>query len=389
MSRPSPFDGAISRRDFLRDTTAAFAVACGASALGQSSRSASAAAFGRDAETLRDIAASRGLLYGAAARQRVLATDSAFAAAFASECGLLVPEDDLKWDRVEPTSGAYDFARGEWLAGFAEAHRQLLRGGPLVWHQSLPNWISALGAATLVERALREHVTVVAGHFRGRMHSWDVVNEAVGPWDRRADGLRRTLWLERLGPNYMDVAFHAAAEADPKALLVYNDHLFEYATDACRAQRSAVLRLLEGMLHRGVPVQALGIQGHLDAADPRFDDTGFAAFVREVTGLGLPILVTELDAADDALPADIEGRDRAVAQSYARFLDVVLASGRTRAVITWGLSDRYTWLSSYRSRSDHLPVRTLPLDADLRPTPAWTAIANALRQLPPAPVRPS
>src|SRR6202012_3992778 len=125
-----------------------------------------------------------------------------------------------------------------------------------------------------------------AGHFTGRMHSWDVVNEAIEIADGRADGLRNTNWLKRFGPRYIDDAFHAAHEADPAALLVYNDYGLESDTPDHDARRAAVLKLLEGMIARGVPIGALGLQGHITAFGPKINQAKLARFLSDVQATG-------------------------------------------------------------------------------------------------------
>jgi endo-1,4-beta-xylanase len=227
-----------------------------------------------------------------------------------------------------------------------------------------------------------EHITKVAGHYAGRIHSWDVVNEAVFPKHGRSDGLRNTPWLEFLGPNYIDIAFRAAVAADPQALLVYNDYGMEYDTPKDEAKRTAVLKLLERLRSQGTPVQALGIQAHLWGGETRFNPRKLKAFLAEVAGLGLKILITELDVTDKHLPSDINLRDRLVAEIYQDYLSVVLDEPAVIAVITWGLSDRYTWLSQQQPRQDGQPVRPLPLDAQMRRKQAWKAIARAFDQAP-------
>lgn len=321
-------------------------------------------------------ARDKGLIYGAASTYYNLSSNAEFAAHFAQECAMLVPESELKWGDLRPGPDRFDFTKGDWMAKFARAHNMLFRGHTLVWHQSLPKWFKDTVNPQNAEQVLINHIKTVVGHYAGKMHSWDVVNEAIELSDKRADGLRRSRWLKFLGPDYIDLAFRTAAEADPQALLVYNENRLH--SDNFQARRTAVLRLLERLKSNGTPVHALGMQGHMGKRSwNNSQAASLRNFLKDVASLGLKILVTEMDVIDKSLPLDISVRDRIVAGVYKDYLSIVLDEPAVIAVLTWGLSDRYTWLSSYEPRKDGAPVRPLPLDAQLRRKLAWNAIAHA------------
>ncbi len=330
-------------------------------------------------ESLRQRAERRGLLYGAALGSVGL-QDAAFAQAFQRECGILVPENELKWQSLCPAPDRYEFGPADRLLAFAQRHKLLMRGHTLVWNQAIPDWFKERVDRSNAEQVLIKHIHTVAGRYRGKFHSWDVVNEAVNGQPQQANGLQWSPWLDLLGPDYIALAFWTAAEADPSALRVYNDARLEYDNAEGQRCRPAVLRLLESLRARQVPVQALGIQAHLNAADPRFNPKVFRQFLRDVADLGLKILITELDVSDRHLPANFTQRDRIVAATYQDFLDVVLDEPAVIAILTWGLSDRYTWLSNYAPRDDQKPVRGLPLDRHLQRKLAWRAIAQSFDQ---------
>jgi endo-1,4-beta-xylanase len=331
---------------------------------------------------LRKRAAAKGLIYGAATQKYMLSSNKAFATSFAQECAMLVPEDELKWRNLRPSPNSFDFTRSDWLAQFASTHDMLFRGHTLVWHARLPKWFKTTVNRQNAEQMLVKHITTVAGHYAGKIHSWDVVNEAVFPKDGRSDGLRNTPWLKFLGPDYIDLAFRAAAEADSRALLVYNDYGMEYDTPKDEAKRTAVLKLLERLKSKGTPVQALGIQAHLWGGETRFNAVKLKAFLKDVADLGLKIMITELDVTDKKLPKDVKVRDRLVAGIYEEYLSVVLDEPAVIAVLTWGLSDRYTWLTEKQPRKDGVSVRPLPLDTQMKRKLAWNAIARAFDSAP-------
>jgi endo-1,4-beta-xylanase len=188
------------------------------------------------------------------------------------------------------------------------------------------------------------------------MHSWDVVNEAIAVYEGQPLGLRKTPWSELLGPDYIEIAFRAAAKADPKALLVYNDYGLEYDTPEDEAKRTAVLKLLKHLKSKGVPIQALGIQSHLEGH--------------------------ELDVNDQKLPANPAVRDRIVAAIYEDYLSAALSEKAVTTVVVWGITDRISWLSTKNPRADGAALRPLPLDANFKPKLVWNAIARAFDRAP-------
>ncbi|KAB8315029.1 endo-1,4-beta-xylanase [Tolypothrix campylonemoides VB511288] len=332
--------------------------------------------------SLKKRAAAKGLIYGAAFGRDFLASDKKLQASTVRECGILVPENELKWDALRPTPDKFDFTRSDWLAAFARTHKMLFRGHTLVWYQQLPQWFKEVVNRQNAEKFLVEHITTVTKRYAGRMHSWDVVNEAIEPDDGQQAGLRQSPWLQFLGADYIELAYRVAAQADPKAMLVYNENALEYSGYKEEVKRTAVLKLLERLKSRGTPIHALGIQSHLVAQEGALNAKKLRSFLSDVASLGLKILITELDVSDQKLPSNPAVRDRIVAGIYEDYLSVVLDEKAVIAVLNWGLSDRHTWLSTFTPRSDGAPVRPLPLDSSFKPKLAWNAIARAFDQAP-------
>jgi endo-1,4-beta-xylanase len=233
------------------------------------------------------------------------------------------------------------------------------------------------------------HIAEMTSRFHGRFFSWNAVNESIGPQEGRADGLRaKDPFMQIVGPRYIDLSFHAARAGDPTAFLAFNDYGYEADTPVAEARRRALLKLLDGLLDRKVPIDAVGLQSHLALSEP-FDQKVYRSFLNEVSARGLKILITELDVNDQTGPADVAARDQLVADRYARFLDVALDEKRVVELVTWGLSNRYTWLNPGYDprfgRADKLPCRPLPFDHDFQPTPAYQALLNAIRHCPERP----
>lgn len=333
-------------------------------------------------ETLRAAGAKKNLLVGSAVSFRQLERPE-LRTLLSEQASIVVSENDMKWGLIHPEVDRYDFAHADALLSFAAEAKEKVRGHNLCWHNQLPGWFSTVATAKNAADLLRRHIAEVAGHYRGRIHSWDVVNEAINVDDGRGDGLRKSPWFNLLGSQYIDIAFTAAAKADGQAILTYNDYDLEQDSPKHEAKRAAVLQLLTSLRSRAIPVQALGLQAHLRATAQPETWSGLEKFLDAVEHLGLQIFVTELDVDDSDLPADISGRDAAVAKLYGEFLNRVLRRQSVKAVLTWGISDANTWLNSRHPRSDGLPKRPLPFDSDLKPKPAFYAILEAIQNAPP------
>jgi endo-1,4-beta-xylanase len=360
----------IARRDLL----------LAAAALPLLGRTAAAAA---PAPALRDIAASRGLTYGTYVRAEMLDKDRVYTDLVTREAALIVCSC-AHWRHLAPTPTTTDYSGVEAAYAWARAHRMTYRGHALLWGEAAPGWFAELPDRAAAIRAVEEHVTGTCRRFAGRFHSWDVVNEALKPGDGRPGGLRRTVFLDKIGPDYLDIAFRAA---DPKTRLVLNEFGIELDTQADRDKRAALLALLDGFKARGTPVDAIGIQSHLATATiDKFDAKMFSGFLADLAGRGLEIMLTELDVVDKGAPPAIPARDQAVADTYRHYLDVALASPAVTTVINWGLSDVNSWITSGKTpeaaRADGLEPRPLPFDTDGKSKPAYAAIAGALRDAP-------
>ncbi len=328
-------------------------------------------------KTLRGVAARKGLLVGTAVSNAEL-QEPAFTRLLSSEANIVVAENDMKWERIHPEPDRFDFARGDALVAFAQGHNQQVRGHNLCWHNQLPAWFKQVASPQNTADLLGQHIAQVAGHFAGQIQSWDVVNEAVNVEDGRPDGLRNSIWLRFAGPEYIDLAFRVAFTADPKAVLTYNDYDLEQDGPKHDAKRRAVLELLSSLRNRKVPIHALGLQSHLRAGTKLPDWANLHRFLEELEALDLQVYITELDVNDEDLAGSIEDRDRMVAEVYQGYLTNVLQHSSVRAVLTWGLTDRDTWLNFRTRQSDKRLRRPLPFDSELRPKPAFYAMLNAI-----------
>jgi endo-1,4-beta-xylanase len=366
----------MDRRQFCGTSAAAL---LGATTLGARALRADTVGAVRAAASLRARASAHGILFGTAAAQGILSKDAAYAAAIARECAIITPEAELKWGTLRPSPTAFNFGPADWLLQWAQSQNIQMRGHTLVFWQSLPGWFSKTVNPGNAQQILQNHISTTCGHYAGKLHSWDVVNEGIDLSSGRPDGLRNSAWLQLLGPDYIAQAFQMARAADPQAQLVYNDFGFEYASPDQEARRRAVLALLTKLKSANVPIQALGLQTHLYAGmAAQFKPAVYQAFLKEVSDLGLKIFITEMDVQDGGLPGDPAARDGQVANIYKQVLSTALANPAVTVVETWGLADKYSWLQQHAPRKDQLEVRTLPFDDGMQPKPVYDAIGAAL-----------
>ena len=224
-------------------------------------------------------------------------------------------------------------------------------------------------------------------HYKGTLKAWIVANEVTDPEGDKF-GLRTQVpWYNTIGPRYINRVFHIAKDHDPKALRVINEFGFETVNqygDTAEARRRAFLNAIDHLMDQDVPIQAVGIQGHLlaDQFHTRFHENGYRRFLRDISDRGLKILITEMDVLDDGLPKAPKIRDRKVADVYRHFLDVALDETAVKAVITFGLTDRYTWLDEDYPRDDGAHRRPLAFDRNMRAKPAYFALSHSFRHAP-------
>jgi endo-1,4-beta-xylanase len=317
--------------------------------------------------------AKRRIPFGAASMIQTFRADPRYGEALIRHCDIIVPMNCLKWEQLRHDRNGFDTADAEFQLAFAQKHGKSVRGHALVWGLALPNWAKTISSRAEAEREMTHHIRTVMAKFRGRIPSWDVVNEAVADHPEKSDAYRPSIWQQRLGPAHVDLAFKTAAEADPSAKLVINEYNVEYNTENAKARRAALLAIVRRLKDKGIPIHGVGLQAHL-YADQQIDTDGLARFVSELAGMGLDILVTELDVIDWRLPGDIANRDMAAARQVTTFLEAVGSAKLPSSVVTWGLSDKYSWIQDTFKREDKLQPRPLPLDANYRSKPMMRAI---------------
>lgn len=334
--------------------------------------------------SLKAHAKKRGIMAGAAIGARQL-SDENFKALVAEQYDLVVSENSMKFGPLSPKPGEYDWKDADALVDFAEKHKMKVRGHNFVWHSQLPVWFKSTANKDNAKKILVDHIHTVGGHFKGKIQSWDVVNEAIQVSDGQPDGLRKSPWYELIGPEYLEIAYRTARETDPKAKLTYNEYGIESDSEEDTKKREATLALLKRFKANGIPIDALGIQSHIHASGETYGK-GLRELIAGAQELGLEVYLTEMDVNDDSIADDDPAvRDRAVAEVYRDYLGVALENKAVKAVVTWGVTDKATWLNGmreHRQKHANRGERPLPFDNDLQPVAAFFAERDAFDKAP-------
>lgn len=337
---------------------------------------------GRPDPGLHARAMKKGLFFGAVVDNLSLRTEPAVMARVVAECGMLGAESAFRWSELHPRPEHFSFERADMLLAFAARHAMRVRGSPLIWHRAQPPWLDSLLSAGHAERELASHIARVGGHFRGRLAHWDVVKDPLRPEDGKPRGMRDGPWLRALGTRFPGLAFEACAATDPGALRVLSQDGLDYGDPGSERRRAAVLELVAAMKSGGIPVQGVGLQGHLEAGRGDLDQGKLAKFCADIAALDLKIVVTELRVNDRGVPANTTRRDAAVAAHARAWLDAVLVCPAVVGVLTAGLTDHRSALNEQAPRPDGRPQRPHPLGRDLRRKPLWQALAAAFDMAP-------
>jgi endo-1,4-beta-xylanase len=316
------------------------------------------------ADTFRTYAEKRGKLIGVAVNNG-LVREVEYAEVLAREFNLLTTENAMKWSFIQPERYRYDWAGADELVNFAIANGMKVRGHTLIWQQQMPDWLkyqdwSREELIAIVE----EHITNVVGRYRGRVEIWDVVNEAV----IQKGVIITPFWAKQLGKDYIDLAFQLAHEADPDALLFYND----YNADDIGVKSDGVYALVKSMKERGIPIDGVGMQFHVEVGHlPKLDEV--SQNMKRLGELGLQVHITELDIRIQGTPT-LELLEQQ-AQNYRDILNVCINETNCTAFIMWGMTDKYSWIPQYQQGFG----AALIFDEYYQPKPAYKALLDALK----------
>ncbi|MFC7531703.1 endo-1,4-beta-xylanase [Actinoplanes sp. GCM10030250] len=337
------------------------------------------------ADSLRALAARVGLRIGTAVNADQLGTNEKYTQITAQQFSSVTAENVMKWAEVEPTRGTYTWEKADQLVAFAKKNRQLVRGHTLLWHNQLPAWLSSDGYTTTlpddeVKAVLKKHIQAQMRHFKGDIWQWDVVNEAFDDNGKP----RETIWYKAWGgTGYIADAFRWAHQADPKALLIYNDYNLEFTGP----KSDAVYALVQSLKAQHVPIHGVGFQGHLSTQygypDLRNNLERFAA-------LGQKVALTEVDVRTQTKPDAVNEPVNALApyaqESYwSRTLQACLAVPACISFTPWGFGDAYSWVPGWFS--DPQEGAALIYDEQLNPKGQYHVLQQDLELAAGAPHR--
>lgn len=293
----------------------------------------------------------------------------------------LTAENEMKFSSVHPKEELYTFEDADIIAAFAREHGMALRGHTLVWHNQTPEWLFENQAGGLVDRAvllerLRAHIQTVVGRFKDVIYGWDVVNEVISDDANDENAfLRPSKWLDIAGEDFIAKAFEFAHEADPQALLFYNDY-----NESNPHKRERIYRLVRSLLDQGVPIHGVGLQAHWNLYDPTLDD--MRAAIERYAQLGLQLQLTELDVSvfrfEDKRTDLVHPTEEMLEMQAERYESIFRLlyeyKEHISAVTFWGAADDYTWL-------DDFPVRgrknwPFLFDESHRPKEAYQRVAR-------------
>lgn len=310
---------------------------------------------------------------GSALTPGLLRNDQQYADIVKREMNSVTAENEMKMVALSSARGTYTFDKADEIVAFAADNGMRVHGHVLVWYRedALPGWVKTFaGDRDAWIAMLEEYIRDVMTHFKGKVASWDVVNEAFND-----DGTWRTdcVWYQNIGQDYMDIAFAAARSADPEAILFYND----YGTEYSEAKRNAIAVEIEAMKFRGVPVQGVGLQMHISRHTTK---NNLAASLRAAAETGLLVHVSELDVAINdinnpdpnlAYTQTLANEQKAAYKALFEAYKETVPAPQQFGVTFWGVDDNHSWLTNY-------PDWPLPFDRNYEPKPAYEGIQEAL-----------
>jgi endo-1,4-beta-xylanase len=317
-------------------------------------------------------------------------SDSLMASIVANEFNSITAENVMKSAVMHPTKDSFNYDLPDKFVALGEKHKMFIHGHTLIWHSQLSPWIRQIKDSTEMLGAMESHIKAVVSRYKGRIHSWDVVNEALNE-----DGtLRKSVFLNTVGENYLAMAFKWASEIDPKADLYYNDYNIENPE-----KRAGAIKLVKKIKDQGIKVDGIGIQGHWHLNTPSLEE--IEKSIIEYAALGVKVAITEFDISVLPNPEDLVGAEITqnfdnserlnpytkgmpdsikvkLANRYTDIFKIFLKhKDKISRVTFWGVNDEQSWLNGFpvRGRTNH----PLLFDRELKPKAAYDSII-ALKQ---------
>lgn len=311
--------------------------------------------------------------YGVAVHLEPFREHPSFKKLLIEHCDVIVPMNALKWASLRWVRDRVNFTDADEIISFAEQHYKRIHGHALLWYHANPPWLDGIQSERELERELHEHIHSVVSRYAGRIATWDVVNEVVAHDPLSQGKWRDGIWYRLLGPRHVDLAFAAAAQADPKAKLFINDYDLEDDSPRTKSRQDAIISIIQRLQDKNIPVHGVGLQAHL-YAERKIGVRNLQSFLKTLASLGLKIAITELDVIDWRLPSDPYERDQLAAAKVSEFLSAVTSVVSPEMITTWGMSDVHSWVGETFPRKDDARARPLPFDKDWQPKPMFDVL---------------
>jgi endo-1,4-beta-xylanase len=318
---------------------------------------------------------------------QILESDSSVTNLIAKEFNSITPENIMKSMYTHPEKDRFDFKLSDKYVAFGEKHNMFIHGHTLIWHSQLPPWMAQIKDSTAMADAMTNHITTIVSRYKGRINSWDVVNEALNE-----DGtLRKSVFLKTYGKDFLTLAFKLTSKADPKTDLYYNDY------NLCNAKkRKGAVDLVKNLQNNGAKIDGVGEQGHWHLNTPTLDE--IEQTILDFSALGVKVAFTELDISVLPNPKNIVGADinqraeasekmnpypkvlpdsiqKQLADRYEAIFKLFLKhQDKISRVTFWGVNDTQTWLNDFpvRGRTNY----PLLFDREFKPKKAYFSILN-------------
>jgi len=310
-------------------------------------------------------------------------TNSTYDKLIKDNFNILVAENEMKYDAMEPSKGVFSFTKPDILVNYAQKYGKQVRGHTLCWHNQLPSWLTAgltngVANGTFTRASLlavlKNHITTIVTRYKGKVQQWDVVNE---PINDSGGTLRTSIWQQVIGSDYIDSAFVWAHKADPDAKLYLNDYSVElYGT----TKSNAFYNYAVGMKNRGIPITGVGLQCHFTVSNINF--TKLEQNIKRYATAGLEAIITELDIriALTDYAADATSMLNAQASDYQKLIQICLNNTNAKTFVTWGFTDKYSWIPSFTLTTGNGPASdySLLFDKSYLAKPAYTSVLTEL-----------
>ena len=339
------------------------------------------------AQSIRELGNARGKYIGSVVTETFHKNPTVpanYREVFNREFNIIMPENAMEMDDIQPTRGNFTWRKTEEVLAFAEKNNMRTRGHVLVWYDQIPKWIKEASPAFTRRElldVLKNHIFTVMGHFKGRIHEWNVVNEVFDVNGRfrgepgSLTGNETSLWYNVIGPEYLDSVFTWARQADPTAELYFSENGVEFI----EVKQTALINCIRGLKSRGVPVDGVALEAHIKKYNLSDTDISIiSGLVDSLASTGVLVAFSELDIG---IPKGMVATDSVLqvqGHSYALLTNLFMQKPCMKTMMMWGFNDRYSWLVPVYGR--HSP---LLFDAQNHPKPAYDSVVSVLKRYPP------